>query len=140
MSRLFHINEEEPGIGKSYVLAKFCAINILMHNINDIVVLSPSFRQSKKVLNYVHDILNEMKIFHKIDRRVDQTIITLSDDSQITSFPINDHIYHSPDMIVLDEYSSIPKFNIEELTIAHGPCIDIREYNFFELSESITIG
>lgn len=134
MNRLFYINEEERGIEKSYALAKFCVIKMLcdLGSSNPIVVLAPSFRQSKIVLNYVHEFLNDLKIFHEFIQEVDRVTICFADCNNIFCVPINEQEGMLATCAVLDEFRMIPHEIVSELEQNYGPLTDIRKHNFFE--------
>ncbi len=141
MSRLFYINEEERGAGKSYALAKFCMGLSLLNNKKFLVVTAPAFRQSKIVLKYICDILEQNQIFYETDAHVDRMSILFRKEIEIISVPINDAIAYTDADIILDNHQMIP-YEIMEIFKLSGrsPIEDIRQYNLFGLLEPVAIG
>ena len=140
MSQLFYIDEEERCIGKSYALAKFCIGLSLLDNKKFIIVTAASFRQSKIVLKHIHYILDDNQIFNETNTQVDNMSVSFGRRIEIVALPISRALTYVDTDIILDEHKMIPHELMAILQLSRDPMQDIRQYNLFELLESIPIG
>lgn len=108
------------GGGKSFLLAVFACLKAILNQGTRVIIVGPSFRQSKVVFNYIIDIWNKSSVFRsmtgsgrhagpKMD--VDQYHINIG-DSKIIAIPLGDGSKIRGlrgNIIIVDEYSMVPE-------------------------------
>ncbi len=108
------------GGGKSFMLAVFACLKAILNQGTKVIIVGPSFRQSKVVFNYIVDTWDKSSVFRSMTgigklcgpkRDVDQYHIKIG-DSTITAIPLGDGSKIRGlrgNVIIVDEYAMVPE-------------------------------
>jgi len=118
---LYYVKNKTLGVGKTYLLAKFCLIKSLIDGVDaqNISVIAPSLRQSKIVIDYLVRMLVGMDVaFTTINNSCDKYGVSFSNQEGVAitihAIPISQREYAGR-TVVLDEFNSLPVEIIKDL-------------------------
>ncbi len=108
------------GAGKSFILAVYAILRSILDQGTKVVIVAASFRQSKVVFNYIHEIWNKSPVLQSMTGTgktngpktdVDMCRLRIG-DSMIMSVPLGDGTKIRglrANIVLVDEYASVPE-------------------------------